>query len=257
MTVTLLVPCYIGGVERDVGYQYTGTAEVEADMVYRKIATLNPVDDSMVPGTDTVNWRDVSLARQRKSTIAEFLTAAGMSPALPLWDDLTFAASGVNLPGAPADATRDQTTGLLSFAGTLDNVIAGSAQMPHAWKTGSIIRPHIHLRFPTAASGKNTRWKFEYDVANINGTFTHDYGTYTTLATITVANPNSARKSVVASFGDLDMTGFGISACIAWRISRLANSDAVDDDTNAVILTDFDIHYQRDSLGSQAEFTKT
>jgi hypothetical protein len=255
MTVILIEPCMIGGEVRDVGYEYTGTPEVEGDMVYRRIATFVPVSTAMVTATDTVQWMDVDVRKLRTDTVDAFCAAAAISRGV-VWDDLTFAASGINLPGGAADATRDNTTGMLVFAGNADNVIAGSAQMRHAWLEQSTVRPHIHLRFPTANAGKNSRWKFEYDCANINGPFTNNYGTYTTLATITVANPDDVKQSVIASFGDLVMTGFGISTCIAWRISRLASTDNLDDDTSDIVLTDFDIHYQRDANGSVLETAK-
>lgn len=244
MSVVLVVQCLIGGIVREPGYVYTGPSDVEGDMVYRQMATYVPVSDAMVTSEDEVIWQDVSLRRKRTDTVDAFCAAAAI-PRGVVWDDLTFAASGINLPGAPSDATRDSATGMLVFAGNADNVIAGSAQMRH-----------IHLRFPTA-NASSSRWKFEYDLANINGDFSHTYGTYTTLATITVANPNNALKSVIASFGDLDMTGFRISTCIPWRITRLASSDAADTDTSDIVLTDFDIHYQRDANGSALETSKT
>lgn len=255
MTVILTEQLLIDGVVRDVGYEYTGTAAVEADMVYRGKATLVPISTAMVTSEDTVQWHDTSVKKPRVDTIDDFCAAAAIARGV-VWDDLLTPASGINLPGAAADATRDATTGLLKFVGNADNVIAGSAQMPHAWLEQSVVRSHLHLRFPTANAGKNTRWKFEYDCANINGLFTNNYGTYTTLATITVANPDDVKKSVIASFGDLDMTGFGISTCIAWRISRLASTDVLDDDTSDCILTDFDIHYRRDANGGVLETSK-
>lgn len=255
MTVILTEQMLIDGVVRNPGYEYDGPDAVEVDMVYRGKATLVPISTAMVTSEDTIQWHDTSVRKPRTDTIDDFCAAAAISRGI-VWDDLTFAASGINLPGGAADAARDTTTGLLKFAGNADNVIAGSAQMRHAWLEQSAVRPHLHLRFPTANAGKNSRWKFEYDLANINGPFTNNYGTYTTLATITVANPDDVKKSVIASFGDLDMTGFGISTCIAWRISRLASTDVLDDDTSDAVLTDFDIHYQRDSNGSVLETAK-
>jgi hypothetical protein len=174
---------------------------------------------------------------------------------LSAWADLNFSAAGINPPGAADSATRDTTTGMLVFSGTQDNVLAGTAQMPHGWKEGSQVNPHLHLRFPTAAVA-NTRWKFEYDMANVNGDFMNDYGTYTTLGTVTIENPNNARRSVVASLGVLTMGGYTVSAQIPWKLTRLANSDAADNHAAAVILTDIDFHYQSDAPGSRQEYVK-
>jgi len=169
------------------------------------------------------------------------------------WDDLRFPAQGINPAGSAAPPTLSNVTGMLEFAGNADNVITGVAQLPHAWKKGSIIRPHIHLRFPTSNAGKNTRWKFEYDVASVNADFANAYGTLTTLSTITVANPANAKKHAIASFGDMATTGLKESACIMWKISRLAATDVADDDTSVCVLLEFDIHFQIEKTGTPLE----
>lgn len=170
----------------------------------------------------------------------------------PRWEDLRFPAQGINPAGTVAPASVDTDTGALSFAGNADNVIGGIAQMPHGWLIGSTVKPHIHLRFPTADAGKNTRWQFGYDVANPNGNFANAVGTFTTLAAVTVANPNSTVKHVMAQLGDLAMAGLSESAVLIWRVSRLAASDGLDDDTNACLLLEFDIHFQVIRAGTVA-----
>lgn len=167
------------------------------------------------------------------------------------WDDLRFPAQGINPPGAASDPTRSTTNGLLYFSGTADNIIAGVAQMPHAWAAGTTVVPHLHLLFVTSAVG-NTRWKFEYNVASVNGNFSA--AGYTAMTTITVANPQNVLKHVIASFGNLAMTGYTEGACIIWKITRLANTDALDTDTNACALLEFDIHYQVGKSGTISEY---
>lgn len=169
------------------------------------------------------------------------------------WEDLRFPSQGINPTGAADAAGVDDDTGLLAFSGTLDNVIAGVAQMPHGWAPGTIVKPHIHLRFPTSAVA-NTRWSFGYDIANVGEDFTNASGTYTALATITVANPQNVNEHVIAGFGDLAMAGFRESAIILWKISRLAQSDAADNDTNDCLLAEFDIHFQVQKTGTVAEY---
>lgn len=164
--------------------------------------------------------------------------------ASPRIDDLRFPAQGINPAGSPAPPGVDTATGCLSFAGNLDNVIAGVAQMPHSWNPGSAVSPHLHLRFPTSNAGKNTRWKFEYDIANIGEDFTNNSGTFSALTVITVANPANVKRHVIAYFEDLDMTGYTESSVILWKVSRLASSDGADDDTNACFLLEFDIHFE-------------
>ena len=168
------------------------------------------------------------------------------------WDDMLTVGTGINPPGAPADPFRSTTTGLLEFSGTQDNVIVGEWQMSHQWKPG-IVKPHIHLRFPTSTA-TNTRWKFEYDVASVNGDFVNVSGTLTTLATITIANPQNVKKHTVQGFGDIDLSAYKESCVILWKISRLANSDAADDYTGVTELLSLDLHYQKNKAGTEAEY---
>jgi hypothetical protein len=168
------------------------------------------------------------------------------------WDDLRFPAQGINPPGAASDPVVSTATGLLEFSGTADNIICGVAQMPHAWIPGTSIRPHMHLRFPTPAAA-NTRWKLEYDVADSANPFVNNYGTYSNGGTITVANPADVKREVLSSFATLPMDGLSESAVIAWKITRLAATDAADTDTSAAVLLEFDIHYQANKIGTQSE----
>lgn len=168
------------------------------------------------------------------------------------WDDLRFPAQAINPPGVTASPTRNETTGLLEFSGTVDNIIAGVAQMPHSWKAGTAVEPHIHLLFPTSSSA-NTRWKFEHNVVPLGGDAAVTYGQYTALSTITVANPQNVKRHTYGDFASIDMTGAAESSCILWRLSRLAASDAGDNDTNATAFMELDIHYQVEKLGSDNE----
>ena len=170
------------------------------------------------------------------------------------WDDLRFPAGGINPPGAASDPARSNTTGLLEFSGSADNIIAGVAQMPHSWNPGKypIVRPHIHIR-NIAANTNVSKWKFEYDVASVGDNYVNSYGTYTTLATVSYTNPNNLLKHGILPFGDLDLTGQRESCCILWKISRLAASDAQDNDTGAIALLEFDIHFVHDKGGTITE----
>lgn len=238
MTIQLTIALYLGGVVADAGSEHTLAEDVESALIFEGKATrVGAAPDQAGP---------VSLTSDNHQ-------AAHI--AMGTWDDLNFNAAGINPPGSADSATRDPITGMILFAGNTDNVLAACAQMPHSWIQGSEVRPHIHLRFPTAATA-NTRWKFEYDLANVNGEFVNAYGTYTLLGIITVANPNNAKKSVVANLGAIDMTGLTVSAQIPWKLTRLSNSDAADNHNADVVLTDIDFHYQKDTPGSRQEYVK-
>lgn len=171
------------------------------------------------------------------------------------WNDLRFPAQAINPVGIAADPARNVDTGLLEFSGTIDNVIMGVAQMPHDWKLESTINPHIHIVFPTA-NALNSRWKLEYNIGNINGNFANALGTWTDGGTITVQNPNNTLLHSKGHFANIVMTGKTLSSVVLWKVTRLANSDAADDYTGIVTLLEFDIHYQKDGLGSRTVSAK-
>lgn len=199
-----------------------------------------PIQNEITPGRYlTEVWRDWFIELQTRYLFR--------------WDDLRFPAASINPVGGVGAATVDTNSGVLLFSGVADNAAAGVAQMPHGWAKGTTIKPHMHLRFPTSAAA-NTRWLFEYDIANVNEDFTNALGTYTALATITVANPQNVNRHVIAPFGDLTMAGRRESCVILWRITRLAASDAADTDGNNCALLEFDIHYQIEKEGTVEEY---
>lgn len=241
-----------------IGSAHASAANPSALGYVRLNASAVPLVALLTEKADTDHNHDADYAAADHNHDSAYL-AIGAPPVLTgtntVWDDLRFPAQGINPPGATSDPARSTTTGLLEFSGTADNVICGVAQMPHAWKEGSAISPHLHLRFPTSASA-STRWKLEYDIASVNGNFTNNSGTLTDGGTITIANPENAKKHVIADFADVAMTGHTFSAMILWKISRLASTDAADNDASAVELLEFDIHYEIDSMGSVDEYQK-
>ena len=168
------------------------------------------------------------------------------------WDDLQFPAQGINLSGGAADPGVDTTTGLLVFSGIADNMIGGVAKLSHQWLPGSVVRPYVNLRFPTSAAA-NTRWQFDYDIANENGAFIAAAGTYSSLTVITVANPQNVLSSVVADFGDLPMVGFREGTDIMWRLWRLAASDAADTDITDAHLMGLGFNFRKNKAGTVPE----
>lgn len=172
----------------------------------------------------------------------------------PRWDDLRFPAGGINPVGLADAATlsNDLTKfpGSLEFAGNALNVASGVAQMPHQWKNGSTIRPHIHWTVATASTAA-VSWEFYYrivgNVGDVAGGFVGPVN-----GTIEAGSTNIVGSHILSSFGDIDMTGYQDSCMLVWYIRRLGNTDA---NNNVAYLLEFDIHYQTDiSGGSIAEY---
>lgn len=164
------------------------------------------------------------------------------------WDDLRFPASGINPPGAVSDPTRDTADGRLVFAGNAENIVAVQAQMPHNWKVGSGIRPHVHWS-PTSSATATVQWKLQYKIANVNAAFPSEWAS----EIITVPPTGVTDQHEIDGFTEIAMTGKTLSCMILILLSRLGNEDA---NAATVKLNEFDIHYEIDGLGSQEEYTK-
>lgn len=169
------------------------------------------------------------------------------------WDDLRFPAQGINPAGA-VDAPTVETTltgypGTLLFSGSQENVIAGVAQLPHAWKRGSAIHPHIHWSKPVG-SANAVAWVLYYRILGSPGQ-THGALQGPFAATTTVGDPTASNSMLISSFAEIDMAGQKESTCLAWQVRRLGNTDA---DSGTARLFEFDIHYQTDKSGTIEEF---
>ena len=125
------------------------------------------------------------------------------------------------------------------------------AQIPHSYKEGSDLYPHLHWS-PDSTNTGNVRWQFEYIVANIDGTF----ASTATSETITEAADGTALKHQLAGFSAIDGTGLTISHMLICRLTRLGDSDAADTFTGNACVLEFDFHYEINSFGSREEYTK-
>lgn len=168
------------------------------------------------------------------------------------WDDLRFPAQAINPAGAADAPSVDNVLagfpGTLLFSGTLENVICGVAQMPHAWKRGSAIRPHIHWTKLTGSSSA-VSWVFYYRLIGMVGDAPGDW-VGPVAGTIVAGDQTASDQHLISHFGEIDMTGQRESACLNWQVRRLGNTDA---DNNAVRLLEFDIHFQVSKGGTVTE----
>jgi hypothetical protein len=167
------------------------------------------------------------------------------------WDDLRFPAAGINPPGAAADPTQDTTDGRLVFSASAENIVAIQAQMPHSWKEGSTISPHIHWS-PTSTHTGNVKWQMKYKIANVFEAFPAEW---TTVTALQAAAGVSDTHQLTDFDGDITMTGKTLSAMILILISRLG-ADGADTYTGTVKLNEIDIHYEIDGFGSASEYSR-
>jgi hypothetical protein len=167
--------------------------------------------------------------------------------AATMWDDLTFSATN-SKRGALDKPDFDYTNlGLLFPQNDASEKIYISAQMPHAWSTGTMVMPHVHY-IQTAVS--TVTWKMDYAAYGI-GQSTKTFTTLTAGAT-TFAYTAGNYMHQIAAFPSVTLpVGSGISTQIDIIVYRQDNTNIGD-----VLFKQFDIHYQKDTDGSREEYIK-
>lgn len=174
------------------------------------------------------------------------------------WDDLRVSASvakpGATAPSYKAFGPSGNLQALMFEAGHHDEVFF-EIQMPHNWKEGTDIHPHVHWT-PTTADAGNVVWDLDYSWANIDGTF----GAPSTMATDARAAGGTAWVHKMDDFktGGVETisgTGKTLSSMLVCRLHRNSNSGS-DTLNKDVALLEFDIHYEVDSFGSDEELIK-
>lgn len=166
-------------------------------------------------------------------------------------DDLRFPATAINPPGAASDPAWDNSNGGWLFDASSTEVLYLIAQIPHSWREGSLLRPHVHWEKSVTGAG-NVRWQLRYE-------WSAYLEARTALATINesapMADTDNADTQMITALPDIDASTRQISDILVMRLER---TGAHADDTYAsdARLLEFDIHYEQDSLGSHQEFIK-
>lgn len=171
------------------------------------------------------------------------------------YEDLRFPATAINPPGQVGDPDFDTTNGGWLFAAGGTEILFVIAQLPHACKEGSIIRPHVHWQKTTSAGG-DVLWQLDYKWSPIDEVM--DVG-FTTISSATIdsitTDNDTANEHLITSLGDVAATGKGMSDILVMKVSRIGGDETDTYGADARFL-EFDIHYEVDSLGSRYEYVK-
>jgi hypothetical protein len=122
--------------------------------------------------------------------------------------------------------------------------------MPHRWKQGGTLKPHVHWEKTTTGSGE-VMWQWCYTIANVGAVFPAYSAWFD--GTNAVPHSNTVRKHALDTFPDVDMTGKRESCMICIQFRRLP-SHASDNYAADARFLEFDIHYQSDKDGTEAEY---
>lgn len=193
----------------------------------------------------TVGLLDIRVTPIDENSTANLKVRNEFKLGTPYWDDLRIPLTQVR-QGALLKPDFDETNvGLLFPQNDTSEVAYFIAQLPHAWKAGTEIRPHVHWQQSAATA---VTWKLDYKIFNPNELVP---AAFTTISGDTPSfSYTSGNLHQITPIGSgIDMTGKTLSAVILGKIYR-------DDNTTTGDVTgwDIDFHYQIDTLGSRQEF---
>lgn len=183
----------------------------------------------------------------------------------PQWDDLRFPLTGRNLDTASGRidfSYPNQTIAFQPNARYPNEPVTVPVQMPHKWKEGTELRPHIHWK---QQSTDMPNWILGYKIQQ-NGqpsSIVADFASYTFATPVNHVFPyTSGTLNQISGFPPIDMTGQAISCMVdvvLFRDSGNVLGLYPDTDPSGLVehIRDFDMHWLGDSSnGSDQEFTK-
>ena len=179
------------------------------------------------------------------------------------WDDLKIPVNSVKVNGADIDQPKWENflgeTALLFFEDksvSSEQSVAFTVQMPHGWKEGSEIKPHVHWSAKIAPNAKRVYWALEYTWINVG----ENFPATTTIKSNSVVTPNGATldayEHVITPLGNIDASGKTLSSMLICKLYRNSSNASDTFDSEKAGLLEIDIHYQIDSDGSNQEYTK-
>ena len=175
------------------------------------------------------------------------------------WDDLRVSLSTGKLPASNYPAwtqVKDNGSGSVgTFAYSFDDgeYIFLNTQIPHSWKEGTTIYPHIHFMTTTDVSpADNFKIGLEYNWASVGDTLGNTSNESIDIST----GVNSSYIHQIANISETGISGAGhnISSVLICRLYRAAAD--TDNYGGSVIITDFDIHFEKDTHGSRGIVSK-
>lgn len=172
-----------------------------------------------------------------------------------VWDDIVVPIVSASAPGISAPGlikVNDDGAGstgvyYYGFDATAEEEVFFTVQLPHRYKAGTDLKPHIHWGTATGNAG-NIVWGLEYCASN-NG----EVAGNTTIITATAAAPASAKEQTITSLGTIDGSNLRESSILNCRFFRKAG-DAADTLTGDACAMSFDVHFEIEKMGTDEEY---
>lgn len=172
-----------------------------------------------------------------------------------VWDDANV--GGVSLGGPVANRPGTETlddeggtdTGIYVLGFGIGDIVSGAIEIPHSYKEGSDIVPHIHWQGNDAPSGTDyVKWELTYTVSQHEATL--DAATTITIETAY----DTQYEQVISAFAAITGTNFNMGDQFIFSLERVAAAgDAYSG--NALVMT-VGLHFEKDTVGSRQITTK-
>lgn len=171
-----------------------------------------------------------------------------------VWNDIRVAATAVELGPANApdfaqlvdDGAGSEGVYTYFFSPSTEEEVFFEVQVPHTYKAGTNLRPHVHW-CPTSTNTGNVVWALEY-TAHSPG----DVIGATTTTSVTATAPGTNLEHTISSMSEITGTTFKESQILNCRLYRDA-TDAADTYTGDAALLSFDFHFEVEKLGTTTE----
>lgn len=165
-------------------------------------------------------------------------------------------------------ANNSQGVFLWSFSATVEQEVYFQVQLPHGYKEGTTLYPHVHwTTFTVNPTGTVVDWALEYTIMKMGGTFGN---TVMISGSTPVVAPTAAGQHTVTALtpitSGITPNNLEISTVLVCRLFRnsivtAANSTLhggtdIDTYSGGAGLLGFDIHYESDFPGSRDQTTK-
>jgi hypothetical protein len=231
-----------GEIGVDIGIEYTNHVTFNHVRIYGSLESAG----AKIGDIDKGDYIDVD-----EDGHMTFLNAA------TVFDDVRVPAQDLMVAGKndPAKVVWLGNLIVQSFSATVMNELFFECQIPHGYKEGSTIYPHVHWRpLASAETAQRVRWGLEYVWQNIGEAAPVSTTTIYTSTTTPTEN-FIGNKHYISPFNGIDGTGKTISSMLSCRIFRDA-ANSIDDFTDAAGLMEIDFHVEMDTIGSNEEWIK-
>jgi hypothetical protein len=180
-----------------------------------------------------------------------------MAGSATVYDDLIADITQVRVQGTGISLNVTENTVDYTNGADLNDYLIANYQLSHSWKMGSVIYPHIHYQQTTAA---NPNWLISYRWQRNGQLKTTDW-TNLKCNTPIFTWSTGILNQIANGASITPPANYSISDIIQFRVIRdTGNSSTLftgrDNTVNPVRLTGVDIHYEKDTIGSRAEYSK-